>query len=202
MALPYIKINYTSDIGTQYYIRLLDFLAFLELKVIPKVYINEADLTGVPLVKFDLNVEQNLIYIEPEQVSANPKICFVNKSIALPYLDKNILKTFKYTDSEGYSDATPFSINIDNVEYGQIMNIYVNSVFIIDTIKLNSNRITGDLNLYDFLKKILSGISSALGGLNNLDLLIDETTNEIKIIDKNPLPNKDKLLKRFNVPNI
>ena len=169
---------------------------------IPKVYINEADLTGVPLVKFDLNVEQNLIYIEPEQVSANPKICFVNKSIALPYLDKNILKTFKYTDSEGYSDATPFSINIDNVEYGQIMNIYVNSVFIIDTIKLNSNRITGDLNLYDFLKKILSGISSALGGLNNLDLLIDETTNEIKIIDKNPLPNKDKLLKRFNVPNI
>ena len=161
MALPYIKINYTSDIGTQYYIRLLDFLAFLELKVIPKVYINEADLTGVPLVKFDLNVEQNLIYIEPEQVSANPKICFVNKSIALPYLDKNILKTFKYTDSEGYSDATPFSININNVEYGQIMNIYVNSVFIIDTIKLNSNRITGDLNLYDFLKKILSEIGRA-----------------------------------------
>ena len=79
------------------------------------------------------------------------------------------------------------------------MNIYVNSTFIIDTIKANTDLKTGELSLYTFLKKIIDGITIALGGLNNLDLLVDETINEIKIIDKNPLPNRNQVLKNFKI---
>ena len=190
MALPYIKIEYTSDIGTQYYVRLLNFLAFLEKRIVPTIYHNNSN-KGVPSVKFDLDIDQNLIYVEPTQISIDPTICFVNKSVILGD------NTFTYTDSEKLSDNTPFISNINDVGYGRIMNIYVNSAFIVNILKLNADRVTGDLGLYDFLKKILNGITFALGGLNNLDLFIDETTNEIKIIDKNPLPNKNELLKYF-----
>jgi hypothetical protein len=195
VALPYIKIEYTSDIGTQYYVRLLNFLAFLEKRIVPTIYHNNSN-KGVPSVKFDLDIDQNLIYVEPTQISIDPTICFVNKSVILGD------NTFTYTDSEKLSDTTPFIIDINGVGYGRLMNIYVNSAFIVSTIKSNTDLKTGELSLYTLLKKIIDGITIALGGLNNLDLFIDETTNEIKIIDKNPLPNRNNILQYFGIPNV
>ena len=55
----------------------------------------------------------------------------------------------------------------------------------------------GNLTLIDFLKSLLKGINEGLGGINDLDVFIDETNNQIKIIDKNPLPYEDKVIEKI-----
>lgn len=88
-----------------------------------------------------------------------------------------------------------FDVTIDDEYYGRIMNILVNVEFVLDVVDDKTNKETGELPLIDFLKGILAGINESLGGINELDVFIDETTNEVKIIDTNPLPNLDNLLK-------
>lgn len=88
-----------------------------------------------------------------------------------------------------------FDVKIAGTYYGQIMNILVNAEFVLDVVDDKTNKETGELPLIDFLKGILAGINESLGGINELDVFIDETENEVKIIDTNPLPNLDKLLK-------
>ena len=48
----------------------------------------------------------------------------------------------------------------------------------------------GKLSIFDLLKTILDNVSKSLGGLNKLDIFIDETTLRALIIDKNPYPYK------------
>ena len=57
-----------------------------------------------------------------------------------------------------------------------------------------NERTTNRSVLIDFLNSLLSNIGSALGGINSLEAVIDEITNTVIIIDKNPLPNRDDLV--------
>ena len=93
------------------------------------------------------------------------------------------------------NDSEDFDVNIGGTDYGQIMNILVNAEFVLDVVDDKTNKETGELPLIDFLKGILQGINESLGGITELDVFIDETINEVKIIDTNPLPNLDNLLK-------
>ena len=113
MALPYIKIDYTSDIGTQYYVKLGDFLSFLQngdsnkSSIIPKVFAKGKN-KGVPLIKFDLNEDQNLIYTDPAQISNDPTVCFIKKRLLLnskeySYADdNNQMLEYEYQNQEYY----------------------------------------------------------------------------------------------------
>jgi hypothetical protein len=47
----------------------------------------------------------------------------------------------------------------------------------------------GKVNLFAFLSSICSALNVALGGVNNLQPVIDEDTNTVKIIDQNYNPN-------------
>ena len=174
--------------GNQYYCRLGNFLEFIEKYVIYQVGTNNVK---VPLLNFDTDVESNLMYVDPMQVSVDPTICMVNKIL-----------TIKGTPSHFFPYGETFlNSNIKsptNAEYGQIMNIYVNFKFILDKLDENKNTETGAVALIDFLQSILSGINGALGGLNKLDVFIDEVTNTVKIIDKNPLPDSEHVINYFN----
>ena len=83
------------------------------------------------------------------------------------------------------NDSEDFDVTIGGKDYGQIMNILVNVEFVLDVIDDKTNKENGELPLIDFLKGILAGINESLGGLNELDIFIDETINTVKIIDKN-----------------
>jgi len=100
----------------------------------------------------------------------------------------------------GYSNED-FNVTLGNEDYGRIMNILVNVEFVLDVVDDKTNKQTGELPLIDFLKGILVGINESLGGINELDVFIDETTNTVKIIDTNPLPGLDNLLKLKGVPS-
>ena len=174
--------------GNQYYCRLGNFLEFIEKYVIYQVGTNNVK---VPLLNFDTDVESNLMYVDPMQISVDPTICMVNKELLI---STTLYPFFPY----GEAFLNPNIQSSTNAEYGQIMNIYVNFKFILDKLDENKNTETGAVALIDFLQSMLSGINGALGGLNKLDIFIDEVTNTVKIIDKNPLPDSEHVINYLN----
>jgi len=171
----------------QYYCRLGNFLEFIEKYVMYQVTTGDKTL---PLMKFDYDTESNLMYLNPLQISVDPRVCVVSKVL----IDNNFTYNF-------LPDGEPFIFSeistSSKSEYGQIMNIYVNFRFILDKLDQLVDVETNSVALIDFLKSIVSGINGALGGMNQLEVFVDEITNTIKIIDKNPFPNSEKLIEHF-----
>jgi hypothetical protein len=150
-------------------------------------------------MKIDTQIESNLMYVNPIQVSTDPTVCVVNRTLKVNDLKTKTQKDLKFT-SVGENFISSFKPP-SNSEYGQIMNIYVNVRFIIMKMdELKDEK--GNLSLIDFLKGILAGINGALGGINELDAFIDEITNTIKIIDKNPIPDIQWLMEHINGLNV
>ena len=171
----------------QYYCRLGNFLEFLEKYVMYQVTTGAKTL---PLMKFDYDVESNLMYLNPSQISVDPRVCVVNKVL----VDNKF--TYKFLP-EGEPFIFSGITTPSKSEYGQIMNIYVNFRFIIGKLDQLVDVEANSVVLIDFLKSIISGINGALGGMNNLEVFVDEVTNTIKIIDKNPFPDSEKVIEHF-----
>jgi hypothetical protein len=106
----------------------------------------------------------------------------VTQAKNLAYLEK--LKPFFYK-----KDYT--------TELGIIGNIYVNVNFLY-RLALNNNleskdsKEQNDISLYDFLKSVLSEISSAIGKVNNFDIHVDPIDNVMRIIDVNYVDEKQR----------
>jgi hypothetical protein len=88
-----------------------------------------------PILNFDYDQSTNLMYTHEWQVGVDPRICTVGRTI-------NIISGLtweSWRDVSFSSCCSPF-INSEfsdisaGVEYGNIMNIYVNMVFILNKI--------------------------------------------------------------------
>jgi len=184
---------YWDNHGEEFYVRLGTFLQFLQNILMPQISIT-SNAGFVPTLKFDFDTETNLMYVDPLQISIDPRICVINRTLNLG--EEHGIRRF-------VPGADPFLSSIfagpefGNVNYGKIMDIYINSGYIlrkIDELKDEKNKTP----LIDFLKGILSGVNESTGGISSLDVFIDETTNTVKIIDQNPLPNLDKIIETLN----
>lgn len=176
-----------DNYGVEYYVRLGTFLQFLQNVVMLQV---KDSSTVVPLLKFDFDEKTNLMYVDPLQVSVDPRICMVNKNLKIGRTE------YVYIPGGDPFINSDLKASIPDVDYGQIMNIYLNFTFIlkkIEELKDDKNKVP----LIDFLQGLLQGVNTALGGINDFDAFIDETTNTVKIIDKNPLPNLDDVIKFY-----
>jgi len=218
----FININWDNVIGTNLvgveatdpftYVRLGTFLQFLQDVIVFQQKGVSANLPAKPGLRFDYDVETNIMDAYDRQVSFDPKICVVNRTIDLNFnpasKEFDDIYTFPYDFAPTNIGESPSALPQDGGKYisdnlktigsyGKIMNIFVNSRFILETIENNKDE-QGDVILIDFLQKILDGISEGLGGLNNLDVFIDETLNMVKIIDKNSLKNRDTVLEYMN----
>jgi len=82
-------------------------------------------------------------------------------------------------------------------ELGIIGNIYVNLQFLY-TLSLDGNLESQDkkekqeINIYDFIKNILSSVSNSIGNVNNFDIHIDPIDCQARIIDINYVNEKNK----------
>lgn len=82
-------------------------------------------------------------------------------------------------------------------ELGIIGNIYVNLNFLF-RLALDNNlesldtKEKKDINLYNFLKSVLSEIASSTGNVNNFDLFVDPVDSKIYIIDINYVDSKPR----------
>jgi hypothetical protein len=186
-----INITYNTD-NTVYYIRLGAFLNFIETRLM-----YHFDVNGIttPALTFDTDVQTNLMYIEPTQVSTDPTVCVVRRTILMSALYKTAFEVGVGDGELGEQFESPLFTNNPN-PYGQIMNIYVSMKFILlklDELKdANSNKVV----LINFLNNILSAINSSLGGTSNLEATLNETT--VIIRDGNPLPNIQNVIEVLN----
>ena len=183
----------------QFYLRFGALLEFIEGNVIPKVNTNESDYNKKPpLINIDIDPSYgpytNWMYSLPNQVSLDPRVCIV----------RNDVFKKQFGTAKVYSNLQPFRA-VDyrsdlNPNKAYITNIYLNFNFIIETLNSNTDE-KGNVSVYDFLKAVCDSLNTSLGGINNLEPVIDETSNTLKIIDSTPIPNtvggKDYTLQLF-----
>jgi hypothetical protein len=167
-----------------YFLTFGQLLNYITEYVIPSVQ-------GNKMIKIDTNSTENICSIFPMQVSLDPRVCFI-KPFYLPELSANQTseaagKTTYIKNWYGWNlSAVDFGItDTKGVMYGQIMNIYLNYNFISDCLKDTTSN--DEVFLFKFLSKICNGINSSLGGLTQLEPILEDD-NILKIIDQNPIP--------------
>jgi hypothetical protein len=96
-------------------------------------------------------------------------------------------KTAKAFDTlEPFTDIDNGGTNKDSA---YSLNIYLNFNFILESLSADDK---GNISVYNLLSKICTGLNKALGGINNLEPIIDESSNTLQIIDTTPIPKKQK----------
>ena len=161
--------------------QLYDFLDYLFL---------ESTITNnFPAIQkdFDLGIAKAKKAVVDGQVKADLKVKEIKEKQEtaaddLDWMDK--LKPFFVSDTNGTADAAC------KAGLGQIGNIYVSLRYLMKIVSdsgLEASDKTGknNINLYDFLKKMLTDISTATGNVNNLDIHVDPVDNIARIIDIN-----------------
>jgi len=160
------------------YIRFGEFLKLLEKKVIIKLK-NESK--NFPIISIETDQDSNIMSLHPNQFSIDPRVCIINSNYFSPPLKEypsffNNLEKF-YDPEVGVC--------------GKIMNIYLNFALIEQKLKSNLDK-KGNLSLFTFLESICDEINKSLGGVNNLEPIIDEDRNSIVIVDQNTTSQKER----------
>ncbi len=162
------KINSTTN---QYYLKFGYLLQYVQEQIIPLISSNQKS----PLIK--IQYSSGDMFCLPISISLDPKVCLV--------------RTDKFTKSSGkdakvLSELEPPWMDSSNENKASIMNIYLNFDFITKCISQKDDK--GNIDLFKFLSSLCSGINRALGGINNLEPIVNEEDNTIRIIDTTPIP--------------
>ena len=168
-----------------YYIRFGALLEFILDNVIIKIKNTDND----PLFDIDVNRWNTHMYSLPNQISLDPRVCLVRndkfntvkKGITNVFGDGEKLQPFKEVDAPAPTGGV-VSTN-DNAAYP--LNIYLNFDFVLECLKADEK---GNVSTYELISNICTGLNKALGGINNLEPIIDENSNTLRIIDTTPIP--------------
>jgi predicted chitinase len=176
---------YINTDPTSYYLRFGALLDYIAEEIVPRVNISANDhYDNPPLFNISRNSYENFMYSLPNQISLDPRVCIVRN-------DKfqrvgGIASVFSSLLPFRNPDFTTL-VDFINPNKAYQMNIYLNFEFIIDSLNSNADE-KGDINVYNFLKTVCDGLNKALGGINNLEPIMDEETNTLRIIDTTPIP--------------
>ena len=162
----------------QYYLRFGYLLQFLTEKVIPLI---KGKDDQPPLFSIDYSTWSNHMYSLPNQISLDPRVCIV----------KNLEFQKASGTAKAFSPLRKFKED-NNKNAAYPMNVYLNFEFIISSLESNTNE-RGDVNVYGFISSICTGLNKALGGINNLEPIIDKNENVLRIIEGTPIPGYSAL---------
>ena len=180
----------------QYYLRFGALLDYVRNDILPKINNSNEYSQKPPIFDIDTDTFSNFMYSLPNQISLDPRVCLVRNS--------------HFTKDSGTADVLPeldafraedYVANDPNLNKAYPFNIYLNFEFIIESLNSNADE-RGDVNIYNFLKSICDGLNKALGGINNLEPIINESSNTLNIIDTTPIPgigqnNADYILQLY-----
>jgi hypothetical protein len=161
-----------------YYIRLGEFLGYIQQNLIPVTNNN------TPLFKFDLSVDRNLIYIANNQISSDPRICTFQKNVQI----------------KSSSNPAQFAPGMEPFESskgsnaGQILNAYFGMDWIAQTIRNELTTSTGEVSILNLVKALCNGWNRATGYINKLGVQLDETTNRAYIYDETSIPGRETII--------
>jgi hypothetical protein len=180
-----IAITYGGEAaGKYYFIRLGYLLQFIQTHI---MYVVKSKGANESLLPFDYNENTNIMFIDNLQISVDPTVCVVNRTLNI--------NGQKYTyASKGKSFESPEL----GVKYGRVMNIYFNMSWILTRLDELKEPTTNKTILINFLNSILSDVNSSLGGSVDLEATINEDSNTVIIRDKNPIPNIDNVISIMN----
>ena len=141
------------------------------------------------------------MYTEVFQISGDARICYIG-GFSLQGDGE-----YAHIKAEIISEINEYSFKISppgkSVVLGNINNIYVNAEFILSKLISLQDTETNEVLLIDLLKDIVSSINGALGGINQLEVIVDENINTVKIIDSTPLADDTfKETEKFSAPFI
>jgi hypothetical protein len=173
----------------------------------------------IPLPE-DLDDIQSLLEVDVLQKlrNANPEL---SEADAREYLKENVDADEPWWSFGAGSDTQQFIDNFkeatdeakkfnkflgkhfrrtDSDYIGNMNHIHVNLGFVskIFTKLINAQEKNKGVNVYEFLNQIMSGIGTALGGLNDFEVVYDSDINFFYIIDNTQLPDGPKVAKEIN----
>ena len=176
---PYKSTFMLQSNPPEYYIRFGYVLEYIKDNILPKVKVSDTHSDNPPIFDIDTDSWDNHMYSLPNQISLDPRVCIVRNS--------------NFTTAGGttqvfqelylFKEADNGTSTNQNAAYP--MNIYLNFKFVISCLKEDDR---GDVNVFEFVSSICTGLNKALGGVNNLEPIIDESSNTLKIIDTTPIP--------------
>jgi hypothetical protein len=165
-----------KSVGSQYYVRLGEFLSQLEGLIIPRV---ENGISTDPQMNINYTTEENYCSFFPNQISLDPKICIFKPFFG--YGDINgVIFPFYLDNLETYVDTIDF--NGKTQTYGKLMNLYVNIEYIAGLVTSNGSP-SQDLPLLKLLQDLCNGINDALGGINKIEPVI-KNDSIVTLIDQ------------------
>jgi len=162
----------------QYYIRFGYLLNLLKKKVITRINTGKSNYDDNPnLFNIDTNENNNLMLCLPQQISFDWRTCIVRRN----HFDRE-----KSWQQKIFPQLRQWFLGGEN-NTAYSLNIYLNFNFIAESMTSNSDD-RGNISVYDFIKSMCDGINKAMGGINNLEPVIDEDTNTLRIFESSPIP--------------
>jgi hypothetical protein len=150
-----------------FYVRFGHLIEFIRQNTILKI---EGSKDRV--IEIDEDFENTKMYVFPYQVSLDPRVCIVGTN---ELLSKKIF----YSNLPEWNDGKGNGANI--------ANIYLNCAMVSRVLGEKQDE-EGNISLYEVLSTICSELNLALGSVNNLETVIEEEINSIKIIDASYQP--------------
>lgn len=185
--LKYIRRSkpafYLRGENPNFYLRFGALLEYIQRGVIPHI---KAGDSKQPM--FSVNYYSGLMYHLPNQISLDPRVCVVRN---------DQFQKRKNIHARVFRQLSPFRTKDkpnggNNPNTALIMGIYLNFNFIVSSLESNKDE-RGNVGLFGFLSSLCDGLNKALGGINNLEPIVDKNTNRLKIIDTTPIPGVAKL---------
>lgn len=164
--MNYIEEDDRSIHGKGLYMRFGHFLQFIQTNCMPKIQpkgSNKKNAYSILKIMTDEWSSKMLYY--PQQASLDPRVCIVNSNIGRYEIFKQLM-----------------SWKNENKGYAWTMNIYVNHEVIQNALTNNLDE-QGNVAFFPMISAICSELNKALGGINNLEPVIDEEEGTLKIID-------------------
>jgi hypothetical protein len=156
-----LEPNIPQDLG--FYMRFGYLLEYIQKNIIPEI--DHGGGSRSPLVNIEYRDVNSAMCYMPGQISLDPRVCIVNSKLkqitAFPQL-----KVWKDPSTN----------------YAYIMSIYLSFTQIQKSLTDSIDE-KGNISLFSFLSSICNELNVALGGVNNLEPIMDEDTNTLKIID-------------------
>ena len=167
-----------------FYLRFGELLDFINNRVISKIDTkSNPHSDNTKLISIDTGQYSNRMYAVSSMISLDPRVCLIRNNNFSKGPSRGVAKVFE--------QLLPF-LGVDfksagGENYGYIMNIYLNFDFILESLNSNTDD-KGSVALLPFLTSICDKVSEALGGINNLEPVIDKNNSGLKIIDSTPIP--------------
>ena len=177
-----------------YYVRFGKLLQFIRSNVLPKIKIGSSQES---LVDIEINEKSCIVSAFENQVSLDPTKVLIN-----PRFSPTVSETFTKTDDQTLgpiflNKLQPYTKVKNGVIYGELMNLYLNTNYVINLIK-NKKNSKNQVPLFSLLKDICDTINKSLGSVNNIEPII-KNQRIITLIDQNPIPGIEKIASELGV---